>query len=860
MEGAVQDIAFAHIPREIILACMDQKGNLFIHKVIEDEVMQVLLCELLLHILPDVSYVPQGGEFSRVIWCPFIPDDAQDEEDSGEDISWLLAVTRGNKIEVWNTKLVIDGHGNSPVTPGQVELGYLEVKEHIKPIVAAAFSPDGTAIATASLDGEIKFFQVYMQNDDKPRCLHFWKPHGGEPLSSLFFLDNHKNYNPEVQFWKFAITGAKNNSELKVWSCESWTCLQSLTFQELADRPIKLNASLDLASGYLLLSDFYHKILYVLGLYTNCKDSVASIISISEFLLPYPILSFGIVDAGLQRFKSNNLEEVCNDENDEESVLGVLITMYLVQPKSLQDGQISFIPPKPGSFDTSKLLSIKESPFFIASPEIQENGEDLLPPTLSQQELPANHSSLQLNLMTPDAFNSPVKHDTSGSSRIKTLVEEPSYSNSTTLVASPHSPDEPDNTLLSNGVEISNVLAGYGFASGGSSPSREVQEILSEGKCFYQDTDEIQQDQDQVDLTPPDDKAVSTVWPEIPMLKMTDVRKNEEHAHKTVKQGENSGLGDGDVWKLNSRLETSISSMINVMNSLMQASEEQATEIKQLREEMHQQHLLRDIDKIITSFSQQQSLLLEKILVALDNKQQETALKSAVTQTMSNFLSTHFLDSISKEIQNTVTPTVLNQMETLKHQVLDDFSQNLSTTDYLLKENISKMVTSESVLKVLSASVVSSLTPVISQCYKDYFTNIALPSLEKSCSAMFTQINDTFSKGSKDYVTLLDTQSRHMSEKNREQSAQLQALSDILKNSATETNKELKKSVANIEKQVMESVTRALTLQQAALEGSVMAAVRSRAVTPAVVDTQLQQTQILQLISQGQVNCAFQQV
>ena len=47
---------------------------------------------------------------------------------------------------------------------------------------------------------------------ESPRCLHHWRPHDGRPVSSLFFLDNHRNYNPDVQFWKFAVTGADHNS------------------------------------------------------------------------------------------------------------------------------------------------------------------------------------------------------------------------------------------------------------------------------------------------------------------------------------------------------------------------------------------------------------------------------------------------------------------------------------------------------------------------------------------------------------------------------------------------------------------------------------------------------------------------
>jgi hypothetical protein len=64
-----------------------------------------------------------------------------------------------------------------------------------------------------------------------------------------------------VQFWKFAITGAENNSELKIWSCESWTCLQTIRFTpEAGKKNIVLKAGLDLGAGYLLLSDINYKV------------------------------------------------------------------------------------------------------------------------------------------------------------------------------------------------------------------------------------------------------------------------------------------------------------------------------------------------------------------------------------------------------------------------------------------------------------------------------------------------------------------------------------------------------------------------------------------------------------------------
>ena len=78
----------------------------------------------------------------------------------------------------------------------------LEIDKHSDTNIEATFSPDGTALATASFDGEVKFFQVYLHsnphgNQAQPRCLHQWRPHGGRPISCLFFLDDHKTYHPE---------------------------------------------------------------------------------------------------------------------------------------------------------------------------------------------------------------------------------------------------------------------------------------------------------------------------------------------------------------------------------------------------------------------------------------------------------------------------------------------------------------------------------------------------------------------------------------------------------------------------------------------------------------------------------------
>ena len=209
-------------------------------------------------------------------------------------------------------------------------------------------------MATASADGQVKFFQVYMHGTENPRCLHQWKPHDGQPVSSLFFLDNHKDHQPDEQFWKYALTGSNQNTELKLWSCENWTCLQTVQIKHTSSgiqdgKPMALKAVLDLSAQYLLLSDIHRKIVYVLQL--EIKDDRARFVSVSEFATPSPFLSMAMLEAGVRRVADKHTlgedDDSDDDSEDEEidqttSREATVISFLLVQPKSLQECRIVY--------------------------------------------------------------------------------------------------------------------------------------------------------------------------------------------------------------------------------------------------------------------------------------------------------------------------------------------------------------------------------------------------------------------------------------------------------------------------------------------------------------------------------------
>lgn len=392
IRGMVRDLAFAHITNRIILAFTDQYGTLYVCEVTDSSTGTALNTEILVEV---ASTTEQASDHHRIIWCPYIPDEQAGGEE-GDEPAHLLVLTHGPCAEIWNISVVLREHGGGQLRRDQVASGYQLMEQHSAPITDAAFSPDGTALATAALDGYVKFFQVYMADEEKsPRCLHQWNPHDGKPLSALFFLDDHKHHSPDVQFWKYAVTGACNNSELRVWSCESWQCHQTLRFvptlQDQPQTPLVFKATMDPSASFLLLSDIHRRVVYVIVVYQdgnsggggsgggggnnsisggisggNCcvvknnnSSSVggsAQLVSVSELPVQYPALFLSITDAAWKAYKrwkhdhTHDASQNTHDEEDMESldtVDGVVLRCVLINTVSLQEATLRFKPDIP---------------------------------------------------------------------------------------------------------------------------------------------------------------------------------------------------------------------------------------------------------------------------------------------------------------------------------------------------------------------------------------------------------------------------------------------------------------------------------------------------------------------------------
>lgn len=230
--------------------------------------------------------------------------------------------------------------------------------------------------------------------------------------------------------WKHAITTSDNNTEIKVWSCSTWECTQTIVFKSSTESELFFKAEIDPTSSYLVLTDTTNRGLYVLQmLQTAAEDSktesskstddengsevvetksTAFVKSISEFALSSPILSFGIIDATVRKYKCayNDiylLEELDDYDEDNQNRYCVVIHLYLVQPKSVQECHVLYQPSLGIDADVGSSLS--------ALTENSDKGDELLEnmAVISAVQSPKEKESLAAALNSSTASNSTVK-------------------------------------------------------------------------------------------------------------------------------------------------------------------------------------------------------------------------------------------------------------------------------------------------------------------------------------------------------------------------------------------------------------------------------------------------------------------
>ncbi|GFQ69841.1 enhancer of mRNA-decapping protein 4 [Trichonephila clavata] len=942
-KSEVKDIAFAHTTSQVLLGSVDACGELFVHKISDDGA--VILCNLLIRILRPNEWTP--SEHNRIIWCLYIPEDNESTEDesSGEDLTTLLVVTHEERAEIWNVGTVVKEHGHGNLAIDDVKVGVQVVTDHKMPIATATFSPDGTALSIASFDGVVKFFQVNtLKKDISPRCLHQWIPHPQKSLCSLYFLDNYKNHKPDVQFWKFAVTGAENNTEIKVWSCETWSVLQTIRIHPNPSDSVLpcLKAEIDLSSKYLFLSDIKRKVLFILHMEQEPEQTGLIICSLSEYRVPLPVLSLAVANV-------SHSKSVCKNSDDEgdkdqmgdclndvdESPSKYTIKLYWIQTKTLQSCRILYTPKLSSPLHSvGSVGSLSQESFVfkdglsdisIDSKEASNRSVkdlDLSMPkglcgvdelSLVSQSTPTSLTALPTHisnyqkcaevLLTPDDFTSPSHSNLSGQNSFS--LHEDMTSSGVKCDSISHLPDGIDSLPVESSTLQRRKSSQH---SATSSPSREVAEILAPTKVHH--LDEITNEtsvsvKDGVESVNNNLASYATSgasessrnqteyhmknWPQAPdpNKDYTLPSRNEDelqgHGQHFNSDNREHSVFQQDMNVKFDKLSQNFNNHIQKLDAIIEVMQVQNSEIQRLQKEIkilrhdqiHNQVNTKDsvsskLDHVITQNLVSHYSKLENLIIKMaeeDRRRTDCELITMSGEIASTFGSK--LDStLKQELASNIVPQINRVLDTIAQKMQLDFSQKLSATDTSLRDSFTKHLKGKPFMDSLSQVLSASLQGVVQSACKDVFQNSVVPSFDKACQHLFQQLNEQFNKGTVEYIQTLDKHAQKtcatldnsvafLKEEintlvsGAQQAIQTQAIK--VENHSLDLMKQHEMLLSDMRQVVQEEVRKTFREQTNAV-------LNSRSTTPVPYsDPQLQKQQLMQLVTQGSINEAFQQ-
>lgn len=953
MSDEVLDLEFAHISSKILLGIIEQTA-LHVYRV--DVINDKISCSLLIKIADQLdTHTPVCD---KIAWCPYLPD--SDFED--EYASQLLVWTRGNSFHCYSISTILKHYGAGDLYGKDLSQGVFRFRETLPLVTGAIFSADGTTLAVSCDDGIIRFYQVYQHtNECTPRCLHQWKPHGGKTITSFFFLDNYTEQGGDQTLWKHAITCSDNNTEIKVWCCETWECTQTIKFASPLDDTLCFKAELDPTSSYLVLSDMLTRQLYVLqvrkesqhttsGINTSITNGKANsesdeiqpneqdgsanttasvtastkamIASIAEFPLSSPILSFVILDAAVRMCKTSDaylIEELDEYEEENSALYCIVIRMFLVGPKSVQECNLFYQPNLTFATDVRSTMSSLSSEYrnishssSSGSASKEGTGTKDATPNRSGHTIAANVTSMldrslnssdkggnetielskilspkalsgiagvavdppvakstggvslantssgsigsakqPLTLMTPDSFSSTSdktdKHKsdeavnpnvlntlfmlanatkqqqqqqlkTTGVSPNDTIADKPSPLHMLNMVNSTMI-EEQEQAKVRKSVELQQkqailetppaapVTTSEMLASGGSSPSREVQEILSlkDNDCLneYYDSDNILLD--ETDGIGADDEELNDLErlnfdnsddeegdkPSTPKQNIASIPepcfvKSETTQEQPIKSEASSNIKWPKIPEVPPQSSFISSSQVQTqpqppmivtvpehskqldeltvkLDRLADLVAKQSQQIGNLHSSLKELRLCRaeDIHRLETVIRMQEATILQhtkQYTVAHDNQVCDWLTKY-FPRLFDELVTRHIPSSLQKdnmEFVHAISTRIDAQLSTFLRTLKADLLKQKTSDMLSAQTTIEKVWKSPPIINAFATSVEAAVRKGLEQAYYDSVRNVIIPGYERSSQELFRQLNATFSCGTKEYLQKMD--------------------------------------------------------------------------------------------------------
>ena len=384
----IADIAFAYNSNindnENKLAAVDKSGNvqLYDFKVSSDNDTSKITMIKILEIVSDTTDL---YSYAILSWCPYHCFD-EDEDMQVENLGMKLALSLENKVEIFSIDKFMD-NDISRITRSELKPVFHDYqlldKNNETPIISLSLSNDASAICTASLDNNIKFFSM-----EENKELHCWTPKllSHDKLSCFFFLDDYNELleNKDIHFWGHALIGT-TNGHIAIWDLRKWKPIQRVYLNFQDDEEVKFEYRIDVTSHALVAISNTTAFLLLLSFLVTESDEAnkaeeeededeedntsnnitPKIIKITRFQLYNPIISFAVkressTEINIFWMTQKSLEKCCIDVNSlvvtekEDNILGRFGLQTGLNTKGLKDALKNLYFPSLGTNDSEE--------------------------------------------------------------------------------------------------------------------------------------------------------------------------------------------------------------------------------------------------------------------------------------------------------------------------------------------------------------------------------------------------------------------------------------------------------------------------------------------------------------------------
>lgn len=169
------------------------------------------------------------------------------------------------------------------------------------------------------------------------------------------------------------------------------------------------------------------------------------------------------------------------------------------------------------------------------------------------------------------------------------------------------------------------------------------------------------------------------VWPKIPVVQDTQIIKDESAENASQLQAMNYRI-------------TGLENAIREQNILLQRVHQ---------DRMHKDDLVKDLECSLSKHNLQLAKLLENLLSQQKSNERELQerIVASVNELLTSSLSENVQQVVAKEMKH-ISTGIHNLIDSYIHQLDTQYTQKLTVTDMMLKENISKAFNSKVSLKM----------------------------------------------------------------------------------------------------------------------------------------------------------------